>query len=224
MLEKVGIDIAAEHVHIKGVDISNGDDSICVKSPSHHIMVEDSIVSSGNGLVIGTADDGMPGDEQEVANVSNVTFRNCIVNDTTFGCHIKFKPPQHGSVRNVSFENIRIHQTEQAAKRRTQNGDWAGYAIGLHQGNQGVVATSNGSTLPTFVAIENITFSNISGNVLHAGQFECSLLTHGTAPCQGIVLEHVHIDAKIDGCRFSQIHDIRTIDVSPPSCAPSHLH
>ena len=35
----------------------NGDDSICMKSPAKHVLVENSLVRQGNGLVIGTSDE-----------------------------------------------------------------------------------------------------------------------------------------------------------------------
>ena len=96
-----GIDIAATNVHVYGCDVQNGDDSLCIKSPAHNVLVEDSVVSQGNGLVVGTAN---------VANVSNITFRNIFANDTAFGCHIKFKPGQYGEVHDIRFENISIYQ------------------------------------------------------------------------------------------------------------------
>merc|ERR1712022_68748 len=92
-----GIDVAADGVHIRDVDILNGDDSICIKSPSANVLVESSRVAQGNGLVVGTAaDQSAWGGPWETANVHNVTFRDITVNDTTFGCHIKFSFPQHG--------------------------------------------------------------------------------------------------------------------------------
>ena len=61
-----GLDIAAKGVHIRGADITNGDDSICMKSPAQDVLVEHSIVRQGNGLVVGTSGD---------ADFQNITFR-----------------------------------------------------------------------------------------------------------------------------------------------------
>ena len=117
-----GIDIAATDVHVDRADISNGDDSICIKSPSANVLVENSVVRQGNGLVIGTVWSGLSRDDQWVASVHNVTFRNCTALDTVFGCHIKYYPPQRGLVSNVLFENIFILQTAEARQRRINVG------------------------------------------------------------------------------------------------------
>ena len=49
-LTVTGIDIAAHNVHVSGVDIANGDDSLCVKSPASNVLIENSVVRHGNGL------------------------------------------------------------------------------------------------------------------------------------------------------------------------------
>eukprot|EP01051_Picozoa_sp_SAG22_P032972 SAG22_NODE_14191_length_382_cov_0.826855_1_plen_68_part_10 len=62
-----------------------------------------------------------------------------LLHDRLAGCHIKFEPPQTGSCTNVLFENISIHQTLKAWRRRLPDpDDHAGYAIGIHQSDQGV--------------------------------------------------------------------------------------
>ena len=96
-----GIDVQGSDFIIRGVDVQNGDDSICIKSPSWDVLVEDSIVRQGNGLVIGTGGH---------TNITNITFRNCTAQGTVFGCHIKFKDGQKGKpgVSNITFEDITI--------------------------------------------------------------------------------------------------------------------
>eukprot|EP00037_Helgoeca_nana_P007990 m.71652 g.71652 ORF g.71652 m.71652 type:complete len:293 (+) comp18653_c0_seq1:1963-2841(+) len=65
-----GLDIAAHYVHISGADITNGDDSICMKTPAKDVLVENSIVRQGNGLVVGTSDK---------AAFQNITFRSTLL-------------------------------------------------------------------------------------------------------------------------------------------------
>lgn len=49
-----GIDVAANNVLVTGADVKNGDDSICMKTGSSNVVVENSLVQQGNGFVIGT--------------------------------------------------------------------------------------------------------------------------------------------------------------------------
>jgi hypothetical protein len=41
-------------VHVSDCWVKNGDDSICIKQGASHVLVENSHVEQGNGLVIGT--------------------------------------------------------------------------------------------------------------------------------------------------------------------------
>ena len=73
------------------------------------------------------------------AAIENIIFRNIMADDTTFGCHIKFRPDQAGFVRGVLFENVSVYQSERAYLRRVVDpDDHAGYAIGIHQDDQGL--------------------------------------------------------------------------------------
>ena len=112
-----GIDLAVDGAHISNADIKNGDDSICMKSPARNILVENSTVRQGNGLVVGTSDH---------ADFANITFRNCTAIGTLFGAHIKFKDAQVGHVDGVRFENIHIVDP------------WS-YAIGINQNGQSMM-------------------------------------------------------------------------------------
>ena len=200
-----GIDIAATNVHVYDVDVSNGDDSLCIKSPAHNVLIENSTVAAGNGLVVGTAD---------VSNITNITFRNIFANDTTFGCHIKFKDQQSGLCRDVLFDRITILQTASAYYRRILHFDHAGYALGIHQQNQGARGRlkASGST----VKISNIMFQHIQASGLFAGQFECA---SGALACENISLAHVHLNSSKKGCVFSNTYGSSS-DVEPASCVP----
>eukprot|EP00310_Coccolithus_braarudii_P019598 CAMPEP_0183354812 /NCGR_PEP_ID=MMETSP0164_2-20130417/38243_1 /TAXON_ID=221442 /ORGANISM="Coccolithus pelagicus ssp braarudi, Strain PLY182g" /LENGTH=492 /DNA_ID=CAMNT_0025527765 /DNA_START=11 /DNA_END=1489 /DNA_ORIENTATION=- len=217
-----GIDVAATNVHITRVDISNGDDSICIKSPSANVLVEDSVVREGNGLVIGTVWSGLERDDPWEASVHNVTFRNCVALDTTFGAHVKYYPPQHGRVSNVTYENIQIYQTKAATSRRIDSGDHAGYAIGIHLFDQGRRQLSWPwvSATPPCVRVSNVTFRNITGDVLHAGEFICS--GAGKIPaCQNVMLQDIHltIPQASGDCIFRGVTGKSEGHIWPSSCA-----
>ena len=118
-----GLDISAKGVHIRGADIMNGDDSICMKSPAQDVLVESSTVRQGNGFVIGTSSN---------ADFRNITFRNCSAIGTAFGLHIKFKDEQAGSVTNVVFEDIEIVHPQRYAIGIDQNGQVSGRTSNHH--------------------------------------------------------------------------------------------
>ena len=188
--------------------MTNGDDSIGIKSPASNVLIENSTVRQGNGLVVGTSAN---------CSITNITFRNCSAMDTTFGCHIKFREGQTGSASNITFEDIDIYQSERATWHRILHGDWAGYAIGIHQQNQGRRLLAGSDTLASsgHVSVANITYRDIRANVLHAGQFEC----HGDLPCTGMLLENVRINASRSGCTFQNVHGA-SANVYPTSCSP----
>lgn len=141
-----GIDIGVTDAHISDVDVKNGDDCIVIKRTSQNVLVENSIVSQGHGLGVGTS--GNP-------YMRNITFRNILVNDTMDGIFFKFKGHQKGSVSDVRFENITILN----ARR---------YALGIDQQIRNLKPTG------TQISITNVTFTNVSGNSLsQAGFFLC---------------------------------------------------
>eukprot|EP01050_Picozoa_sp_SAG11_P007677 SAG11_NODE_648_length_7939_cov_84.614129_3_plen_300_part_00 len=183
-----GIDIAARNVHVHDCDVSNGDDSLCIKSPGSNVLIENSTVRQGNGLVIGTSSD---------AAIENIVFRNIVADDTTFGCHIKFRPDQAGFVRAVLFENVSVYQSKRAYLRRIVDpDDHAGYAIGIHQDDQGLVASSLAEPPPPpdpgkGVHVTNITYRHIRSTGLFGGSFLC---TAGALACTGITLEDVKLN------------------------------
>lgn len=197
-----GIDLAVDGAHVKGCVVENGDDSICMKSPCHNVLIEDSIVRQGNGFVVGTSSN---------ANFSNITFRNSIADKTTFGCHIKFKNKQTGHVNNVMFNNLTITNPMLYAIGINQNGQAIKLRLGDNdESNDGVHSS---------VIISNITFRNIrSTGGLAAGYFSCN---PDQLACQNISMENVQLldTAGNQGCSFTNVFG-QGRDVSPASCVP----
>lgn len=208
-----GLDISATNVHIKGVDITNGDDSICIKSPARNVLVEDSVVRQGNGLVIGTSD---------AVDISNITFQNCTAIGTSFGCHVKFKDDQvgHPGVRDILFQDVKIVNPGK-------------YAIGINQNGQSL-DDAVGSNVP----VNNVTFRNIEAmcnNTMATwpfrrrrkkkpgrcfkkklgGRFTCN---SGKLACRSIVFDSVKLGSGAV-CTFQNACG-RGRNVQPESCIP----
>ena len=222
-----GLDISAQGVHISGVDIQNGDDSICMKSPAQDVLVENSVVRQGNGLVVGTSSN---------ADFRNITFRNITAIGTAFGCHIKFKDAQVGSVSGVVFEDILIQRPQRYAIGIDQNGQ------GEHRQSQlGADESDGGSSaeacphmralsllvpqvgMGANVSVNNVTFRNITATVAAGQMGGCFVCNPGRLSCHNIVFDRVHmaVEGSAVGaqCSFRNVYG-RGVDVSPRSCDP----
>ena len=198
----------------------NGDDSICMKSPAKHVLVENSLVRQGNGLVIGTSDG---------ADFTNITFRNCTAIETAQGCHIKFKDEQVGHVSGILFENITILHPRRYAIGIDQNGQGFGRGFGRGWPAAHVGSGSN-------VSVKNVTYRHIratlSGSRPHThhlpnllgGLFTCN---PGHLACTGIVLDDVQFDSpdgKGTGCVFNNVYGLANNATIPRSCHPPANH
>eukprot|EP01043_Picozoa_sp_COSAG02_P059261 COSAG02_NODE_7520_length_2975_cov_8.611613_2_plen_155_part_00 len=148
-----------------------------------------------------------------VADIHGVVFRNCTALDTTFGCHIKMKDDQAGHVSNITYEGIKIYQTSASSARRVAHGDWPGYAIGIHQQNQG---NDDADGEFSRVQIEDVTYRDVQAEGLYAGQFVCA---GGTLTCRGLLLERVHLNSSREGCTFTNAVGVG-FHVNPASCLP----
>merc|ERR1712216_10015 len=163
---------------------------------ARNVLVENSYVSQGHGLVLGTSGN---------VDMHNITFRNIVVNDTMDGIWIKFKDDQKGSVSNILFENITIINAQR-------------YGVGIDQQIiQGwpPVHEPNCGTKCTRIAITNVTFRKVSASSQqYAGTFFCK----SAYPCRGIRFEDVHIAAP-KACIFNNTYGSAS-NVAPPSCDP----
>ena len=196
-----GINTKCTDVHVRGCDITNGDDSVVMKAPSRDVLVEDTVVRQGNGFVVGTADDDFE------HTFHNITFRRSVAENTTFGCHIKFKGSQRGVVNGVRFVDIKVQ-------------DPTHYAIGIDQNGQS--AGSFRVHSDSAVRIANVSFVRVTGRAPVGGRFTCNA---GLLHCYGITLLHVKLEVPLGnathntGCTFANAVG-HGLDVSPASCIP----
>ena len=194
------------------------------------VLVEDSVVRQGNGLVIGTSSHAnfvsseLPWRVLARSSTScsqrNITFRNCTAIGTAFGCHIKFKEEQTGSVSGVVFEDIVITNPQR-------------YAIGIDQNGQGTAAMATAHDCSRLAAlapdvaanvtVNDIVFRNVSATVGAGHRGGCFLCNSGPLACRNISFDHVRLQVEGSGagagCSFNNVFGTG-VDVFPSSCVP----
>jgi len=126
------------HVTVRGCSVRNGDDCMTVKSGSSNVLVEDLYCEHGDGLTIGSVwyDD-----------ITNVTYRRVVMNNTHNGPMIKGRSQGNATVSNVLFEDV------------TLIGVYLGLTVDCVYETEGSVQRNIG------VQARNITFRNIHGTV-----------------------------------------------------------
>lgn len=104
-----GIDVSGTYIWVHDVAIKTQDDTIAVKGPSEHILIE-RVRGTGMGLAIGSI-----ADEQ----FNNITIRDSYLEYPYKGIYIKFQPNEskfdqtsnpnpNGTLSNVLYENITL--------------------------------------------------------------------------------------------------------------------
>ena len=209
-----GLDIAAKGVHIRGADITNGDDSICMKSPAQDVLVESSTVRQGNGFVVGTSDD---------ADFRNITFRNCTAIGTAFGIHIKFKDQQTGSVRDITFEDVTIVDPQRYAIGIDQNGQSLEGGVGRPDCHGHQLGRGDAPAVGSNVTVNDVHFRSVRATVGAGHKGGCFICNPGPLACRGITFDDVNLQVAGSqagaACSFSNVFGTGS-DVHPASCVP----
>ena len=91
--------------------------------------------------------------------------------------------------------------------------------LGIHQNDQGRRLSSSpiadAPPANSQVRIVNITYRRIEAEALYGGEFKCN---QAALRCEGIRLEHVHLNLSRSGCVYENTAGSND-DVSPGSCA-----
>lgn len=188
-----GIDPAGKDIYIYNVSIENFDDAVAVKPTStnsglyancsENILVEDSTVSLGVGMTIGSVPPNV-----NVNCVRNVTFRNINFIDPFKAIYVKTNPGNTGTgiIEGITYENIHITRPI-----------WWGIYIGPQQQKQpsgagpGCMFYPIDPTCPTQprITVRDITLRNVTSDsgILSPGIIRCN----ETNPCTGFLFENV---------------------------------
>ncbi|KAJ3024227.1 hypothetical protein HKX48_004500 [Thoreauomyces humboldtii] len=101
-----GIDISGNNNYVSDVTVTNGDECVTVKSPTHGFVAERITCHGSAGNNIGSF--GLDPHSPAVADVSNVTYRHVTMDGSDAGVMIKASPFSTGLVRDVTYEDFHL--------------------------------------------------------------------------------------------------------------------
>ncbi|KAM3065869.1 hypothetical protein ACMFMG_009906 [Clarireedia jacksonii] len=134
-----GLDAIGTNYYIHDNEVTNRDECVSIKSPSHHALVENLVCNRvGSGISIGSLNNS--------AEISNIHARNISVIGGNEIAFIKTYPGGSGYVTNILWENFRSK--------------YSLYGVNLNQYWQETFTPDTGA-----VALSNITFRNFSGSI-----------------------------------------------------------
>jgi exo-poly-alpha-galacturonosidase len=190
-----GIDIdSSKRVRVNNVYIDVNDDCISIKSgkdadglrvnrPAEDILIENSHFAYGHG--------GVAMGSETSGGIRNVEVRNCI-SDSGNWAPIRFKtqPSRGGVVENITYRNIKLHETKQA------------FEFNLEWRMVPPIAPP-AAVLPV---VRNVKIINVSGDVESVG------IIHGLlgSPIQGVTFK----DCKIVATKGFKLDHARNVDLT----------
>src|SRR5665213_1707695 len=190
-----GIDIdSSKHVVVNNVYIDVNDDCISIKSgkdadglrvnrPAEDILIENSHFAYGHG--------GVAMGSETSGGIRNVEVRNCVA-DSGNWAPIRFKtqPSRGGVVENITYRNMKLHETKQA------------FEFNLEWRMVPPIAPP-AAVLPV---VRNVKIVNVSGDVQSVG------VMHGLAdsPIEGVTFENCKITAQ----KGFRLDHARNVDLS----------
>ncbi|KAK6928351.1 Glycoside hydrolase, family 28 [Dillenia turbinata] len=97
----------SQDVVISNTDLACGDDCVSIQTGSSNIYIHDVTCGPGHGISIG----GL-GKDKTKAYVSNISVRNVTMHNTMTGVRIKTWQGGSGSVRGITFSDIRVSEVQ----------------------------------------------------------------------------------------------------------------
>ncbi|TGO30654.1 hypothetical protein BPAE_0004g01120 [Botrytis paeoniae] len=178
-----GIDAIGTNYWVHDNEVTNRDECVSVKSPSHHALVENLVCNQvGSGISIGSLNVS--------AEISNIHARNISVlggNEIVF---IKTYPGGSGYVSNILWENFRSKASL--------------YGINLNQYWQQTYLPDSGA-----VALTNITFRNFTGSIQNGAQRPALyLLASDYIPATNVTIKDVTVWTESGSTSVNHISNI----------------
>ncbi|TGO80387.1 hypothetical protein BELL_0008g00230 [Botrytis elliptica] len=178
-----GIDAIGTNYWVHDNEVTNRDECVSVKSPSHHALVENLVCNQvGSGISIGSLNVS--------AEISNIHARNISVlggNEIVF---IKTYPGGSGYVSNILWENFRSKASL--------------YGINLNQYWQQTYLPDSGA-----VALTNITFRNFTGSIQNGAKRPALyLLASDYIPATNVTIKDVTVWTESGSTSVNHISNI----------------
>eukprot|EP00727_Mastigamoeba_balamuthi_P005224 m51a1_g1470 putative polygalacturonase at1g48100-like (484) ;mRNA; f:247845-249364 len=153
-----GIDIHGDNFWVHDSDISVGDDNVAIHSSK--VRVEDNVFGDGHGASIGSLC---------AEQISDIVVQRVNFTNTTCGARIKTVPNCNGSLSNVRFQNLVLHNVQKTIEMNM------------------FYSQSTAKTTGGIFKISDISYINIrSTNPQAAGDFLCD----SKSPC-GVYMDGV---------------------------------
>ncbi|GIJ99550.1 hypothetical protein Aspvir_001684 [Aspergillus viridinutans] len=138
-----GIDAIGTNYHIHDNKVTNRDECVSVKSPSHHALIKNLVCNqAGSGISIGSLN---------IAEISNIVAQNISIIQGNNIAFIKTYPSGSGYVTNVTFSNFQSKASL--------------YSLDINQYWQNTIKPDTGS-----ITLSNLIFQNFSGSVANGIQ------------------------------------------------------
>ncbi|RAL68227.1 hypothetical protein DID88_008930 [Monilinia fructigena] len=178
-----GIDAIGTNYWIHDNEVTNRDECVSVKSPSHHALVENLVCNQvGSGISIGSLNVS--------AEISNIHARNIAVLGGNSVSFIKTYPGGSGYVKNILWENFRSKASL--------------YGVNINQYWQKTTTPDDGA-----VALSNITFRNFSGSIANGvARPPLYLIASDYAPAVDITVKDVTIWTEAGSSVVNKISNI----------------
>jgi galacturan 1,4-alpha-galacturonidase len=175
-------------------------DCVTVKSGSSDIVAERLNCTNSHGITIGSVwyDD-----------VTNVTYRDCVLHKLHAGPRIKGREQGNATISDIHFENILLDNVEQAVQ------------IQMTYETPGSKVKNIGCTA-TGVTYKNITGTATSHGTHTAGSLSCL----STRPCEQIVMEDINITVTAATAATTATAAAESTEKKPPApweCDSAHV-